>query len=114
MPLLHKKAMSRFRCSSHKLKIETGRHHNIDRENRFCQFCETTEHLFVVEDEYHVFFICPRYSDIRLQLLLSWYSGETDLLNFYNIIQVEDTLKIRKLSHYMYCLLNRNEQQINT
>ena len=51
MPFLHKKAMSRFRCSGHMLKIETGRHHNIDRENRFCQFCETTEHLKVVEDE---------------------------------------------------------------
>lgn len=113
MPFLHKKAMSRFRCSSHKFKIETGRHQNIDRENRFCQFCEITEHSKAVEDEYHVFFVCPRYSDIRLQLLLSWYSDESDLPNFYNILQVDDTLKIRKLSNYIHHLLKRNEQPIN-
>ena len=32
-------ALSRFRLSSHKLEIERGRYHNIDRENRICKFC---------------------------------------------------------------------------
>ena len=82
MPFLHKKAMARFRCSSHKLKIEVGRHQNIERENRFCIFCQNIENRYILEDEYHVFFKCPRYLDLRQHLLYSWYSGGNDMLNF--------------------------------
>ena len=112
MPFLHKKAMARFRCSSHKLKIEVGRHHNIERENRFCLYCQNIENRYILEDEYHVFFHCPRYMDLRQFLLYSWYSGGNDILNFYNILQIEDSLKIRKISYYIFCLLKRNEEQL--
>ena len=33
----HSNVMSKFRCSSHKLMIEQGRHLNVDRENRIFQ-----------------------------------------------------------------------------
>ena len=56
LPFLHKKATARFRCSSHKLKIKIGRHQIIDRENRYCPYCQTIENVFVLENEYHVFF----------------------------------------------------------
>ena len=112
LPFLHKKATARFRCSSHKLKIEIGRHQNIDRENRYCPYCQTIENFYVLENEYHVFFKCPRYSDLRQNLLFSWYSGGTDLLNFYNILQLEDASKIRKVSYFIYCILKRNELNI--
>ena len=39
LPFKYKQALARFRCSSHKLKIQTGRHVGIDREFRYCQFC---------------------------------------------------------------------------
>ena len=108
MPFLHKKAMSRFRCSSHKLMIETGRHRNIDRENRYCSYCQTFENFYVLENEYHVFFKCPRYSDLRQNLLFSWYSGGTEVLHFYNILQLEDASKIKNVSYFIYHILKRN------
>ena len=34
---VYRKVLANFRCSSHSLMIETGRHQNIDRNLRFCQ-----------------------------------------------------------------------------
>ena len=34
-----KKQLSRFRVCSHSLEIETGRYHNIDRNDRKCKLC---------------------------------------------------------------------------
>ena len=43
------------------MAIETGRHRRkkIDRALRICRTC------LVLEDESHVFFVCPLYNDIR-------------------------------------------------
>ena len=51
-------AMTRFRLSSHRLKIETGRWSRIPREQRLCQCGE-------VQDERHVLQWCPLVADIR-------------------------------------------------
>ena len=44
-----RKAVTKFRISCHKLQIEYGRYHNIPREQRLCNLCDTNE----IEDEYH-------------------------------------------------------------
>ncbi len=54
-------ALSRFRCSSHDLFVETGRYSNINRQERLCQVCDLND----VEDEYHFLLVCPLYSDLR-------------------------------------------------
>ena len=57
MPFFLRKAFARFRCSSHKLSIEIGRHRGIDRADRICIYCFNQLNSYIVEDEYHVFFI---------------------------------------------------------
>jgi hypothetical protein len=54
MPHAYKRALANFRFSGHDLKIETGRHLNIDREFRFCSFC-LKRNVYVVENEVHFF-----------------------------------------------------------
>ena len=56
--------MSKFRLSNYRLMIETGRHNNINSDNRFCLFCIT-----VVENENHCLIECPAYTEIRNRLL---------------------------------------------
>ena len=51
---------SRFRLSSHNLRIETGRWSRIARENRFCS-CE----MNAVQTEDHVALECPLTADLR-------------------------------------------------
>ena len=51
--------MSKLMLSIHQLMIERGRWLKIITENIFCAVC------YVIDDEFHVIFICPRYTDIR-------------------------------------------------
>ena len=53
--------ISKFMCSNHTLRIETGRHEDIPREDRQCQFCN----LGTIEDEDHFILECPMYEQIR-------------------------------------------------
>ena len=53
--------IAKLRLSSHVLFIETGRHQNIQRNERTCTFCSMNE----IEDEYHFVLICPLYDNIR-------------------------------------------------
>ena len=57
--------ITKFRLSNHNLRIETGRHEKIDKEERFCPFCPEK-----VEDEKHFLLVCPIYCHLR-QLHLS-------------------------------------------
>ena len=58
LPYILKKSFASFRCSSHDLLIEKGRHMNIDRDFRFCPFC-LKQNIYVVEDKFHFLLICP-------------------------------------------------------
>ena len=49
------KYIVKFRCSNHKLAIETGRYVGIERNMRFCNICESNR----LGDEYHIMFECP-------------------------------------------------------
>ena len=53
--------ISKLLCSSHTLRIETGRHQNIPRDERTCQLCDNNK----TEDEDHFIMECPSYNQIR-------------------------------------------------
>ena len=65
----HRLALSRFRCSAHKLAIEEGRYRNIERNQRICTRCN----INVIENEYHFLLVCPLYRDIRDHEILPHY-----------------------------------------
>ena len=56
-----RKALVRFRISSHQLRIETGRYEKILRDERICYFCTGNK----IEDENHFLLDCKAYSQIR-------------------------------------------------
>ena len=45
----HRIALTRLRCSAHRLLIEEGRFRNIERNERFCNKCN----MQAIENEYH-------------------------------------------------------------
>ena len=73
-----KTTFANFRCSSHGLMIEKGRHLNIDREYRYCLSLD----LHVIEDEMHFFLECVSYEQIREQYFPSAWSQNRSLANF--------------------------------
>ena len=64
LPYNYKQTLANFRCSSHDLKIETGRHLNIDRDFRFCSLY-LRRNVYVVENEVHFLIDCPVYNELR-------------------------------------------------
>jgi hypothetical protein len=58
-----KRNMARFRLSSHRLAVETGRFINKAYNDRVCVCCVGAQ----VEDEYHVVFECCRFNEVREQ-----------------------------------------------
>ena len=56
--------ITKWRLSSHNLKIETGRYTTppTTREERVCSECTTA-----VEDKHHVVFQCPLYRNVQIQ-----------------------------------------------
>ena len=59
----YKISLSRFRTSSHDLKIESGRYNSVPRQQRLCRSCAMNK----VEDEYHFLLVCPRYRKLRMK-----------------------------------------------
>ena len=51
----HRIALSRFRCSAHKLVVAEGRFRGIERSLRTCPLCS----MKVIEDEYRFPLVCP-------------------------------------------------------
>ena len=93
----HRVALTRLRCSSHHLAIETGRWRKppVPTEERRCQLCR------IVEDEYHLVVQCARYSNPRAELNNSLFSilGEefvTFKLNLFNNVLTSQNAKVQR------------------
>ena len=56
-----RRAVAKFRCSDHGLRIETGRKENITPDERKCLVCTSS----CVENERRFLVDCQEYSDIR-------------------------------------------------
>ena len=81
--------MTRFRLSSHNLKIKTGRWARIKPEHRLCD-CRG------VEDEAHVTLFCPKTEDIRKR-----YQMNTSTNAINNLSELMDQ-PTQKLVNFIY------------
>lgn len=94
----HRIAVSRFRCSAHKLMIEEGRYRNIERKLRICQFCN----LNVIENEYHFLLVCPAYRDLRATILPNYYCRWPTKNKFINFLKDNQSGNLKKLGKFLY------------
>ena len=78
--------MSNFRCSSHCLNVEKGRHQNIDYCLRFCNIC-LDRNCYVVEDEFHFVLVCPVYNELRLFYFQEVWTNAYLLFLYLNIFK---------------------------
>ena len=90
--------------------IEKGRRQNIERSLRFCPLC-LRRNAYVIEDEFHLFFVCPIYAEIR-----NIYFKRDRIRNiitrhkFYEIMSRADTSSILAVSKFLVSAFRyRNE-----
>ena len=97
------KSLAKIRCVSHKLEIEKGRHKHVPRSERLCMSCN----LRVIEDEYHVILICPKYLDLRTLFILPKYYTQPSLERFCQLMNNKNTDVICKLAAFVHHVLQR-------
>ena len=93
-----RRALTRFRISAHSLAIETGRHRNIERNERKCIYCN----MNVAESEFHFLLICPLYNDLRIKHLPRYYCRWPTLNKFNQLMGKQSKHTLQHLSHYLY------------
>ena len=89
-----RKIITRWRLSSHRLKIETGRQEVpfLHRNLRLCSECT------VLEDEQHVMFYCPRYARIRLKYT-AYLRNYSVVEKVFNPVNKNDALLLGNYLH---------------
>ena len=82
--------ITRWRLSNFELAIETGRYvrPKPDREQRVCRTC------LVMEDEEHVFFVCPLYDEVRRDHPAIFNKSTSDILNPTTTDMVYETANV--------------------
>ena len=88
--------LAKLRLSSHQLFIETGRHRNIDRNDRKCQLCQCND----IEDEFHFVLICSAYTTLRKQCIPRYYYTRPSMLKFTELLQCTNANILNKLANY--------------
>ena len=91
-------ALTRLRTSSHNLKIESGRHHNIPRNERICENCNSG----LVENEYHFLLICSKFSGLRLKYIKRYYYTWPTKQTLINLMSSSSDVVINNLAKYIY------------
>lgn len=96
-----RKVLSRFRCSSHNLEVERGRHDGVLMENRICRFCEA-RNTTVMEDELHFLLYCPKYYVLRLRYLPMRYVNEPSFTSFISLMSSDEPEIIRNVAKFIF------------
>ena len=99
----HRKILSQFRISAHRLEIEQGRYTTPKTpvSSRICKQCN----LNLVENEPHVLVICPKYANLRNTLFSKInnksFNQLSDSNKFNWLMCMEDMHIIRELAIYL-------------
>ena len=91
-----------FRLCNHRLPIETGRWHNIDRNLRKCNLCLNNE----IGDEFHYAFECPAF-DLERSLIVPFiYKKRVSSILYSNIFNSTHLGKLTSLCKFLGIILD--------
>ena len=90
----------KIRCSGHNLKIEKGRHLDIDPEYRFCPAC-LDRNVYVIEDIFHFFMVCPLYLELRNMYFKPDWRIHVTVHNFISIMKMTDVDSLTSISKFL-------------
>ena len=100
-----RKSLAQIRCSSHKLRVGTGRYTSEARHERTCRLCNLTT---AIENEQYILLHCPQLDDLRnAHSHLFQISGQTltDLFDDHPPIMLARSVRAALLMHQSVLLL---------
>ena len=102
-------AMSKFRMSSHRLAIESGRWVKPVRlpvEERKCTNCN------VLEDEYHFIFECNRYTELRKKYIPKYYWNRPSMFKLVELLNSTNIKLLPSISIYIFQAFKSRTEQV--
>ena len=97
--LKFKVALAKLRVSSHRLEIEAGRWAKprcTPIDERKCKLCN------ILEDEYHFAMECELYTDIRRQLIKTYYRIHPSMFKFTALMNTSSKIELKNLATYVF------------
>ena len=103
-------AFSRLRCSSHNLRIESGRYNNTELAQRICTLCN----LYSIEGEFHFLMNCTAYTDLFNKYIAPHISDSlSSYENVVKLMQSEETICTKDVACYIYIAFILRKQLLN-
>ena len=109
---IFREALTRFRCSCHKLAIETGRHNITEEAKRFCPLCKRLG-LYHIETEYHFLLSCSSYSTLRSTFIDEYFYRNPTYSKFATLMSTNCKCTVIKLAKYIYHAFELRESLTN-
>lgn len=102
----HRKALSRLRLSSHRLRIESGRYDKKCPINEWkCIYCNSND----VEDEYHFVLVCDFYTELRKLYIKKYYHVRPNMAKFITLLNSGSIITLKKLGKYVHECFNKRD-----
>ena len=94
----HRIALTRLLCSSHRLRVETGRwlRPKIPRNNRKCTICNK------IDDEFHFLLECKLHIVNRTKFIKKYYWERPSVFKCIQLMTVHNKRELRNLAKYAY------------
>ena len=94
--------------------IEKGIHQNIERNLRFCKLY-LKRNVYSIEDEFHLFCVCPFYKDFRdLYFKPQWNKDIITINMFYTIMSQTDKHSIMSISRFLVSAFSYRKELLQT
>ena len=70
-----------------------------------CIHCLTSRNVLYIDCEFHAFFYCCKYNDIRAHYLLNWYDRGMEIDDFYILMNSDCKRTIRNVCNYVHHII---------
>ena len=91
LPDMYVIALMKFRCVSHKLRIELGRVEGIERNDRICKDCN----MNVIGDEFHFLLECPKYENLRKEFIPNYFVKKKSVFHFCKLLSKKGSVMLK-------------------
>ena len=95
LPKYGKRLLTKLRCGSLKLALETGRYDKVDRNQRICELCNTG-----IEDGYHFIMVCGKLQHIR-EKYIGNITKPRNIYSYYAIMRSDTFNTVRNMCWFI-------------
>ena len=102
LPFDLRKVLCNFRCMNHRLPVEQGRCWGVDRDDRICDLCNSSE----LGDAFHYLLQCSYFLNERCKMLPYDVYTRPNTDKFKDLLCTDDYITLVKLARFCKIILS--------